>query len=154
MMAQTYYWIGLNIIAAAGMFALVPVKRIKQLFWFGLIGGIGLSGVIFVANNLIHLWTTIGGIKLFGLYPLLPGIAWFFPEVIFANYFPKNHSLFTKVVYVLLFAAGSMAAQYVFDLLGMWRNIHWNLFYTFLLATATHTILSLYMEFTKQYLPE
>ena len=154
MQLQTYYWIGLNVILVIALFVLVPIRRIKELFWFGIIGGIGLAGVVFVFANLLRVWTTVGGVKIMNLFPILPGIAWFFPEVIFGNYFPKDHSFFTKALYVLVFAAGSVVAQYIFDFLDMWRNIHWNLFYTFLLATLTHTILALYMEFTSQYIPE
>lgn len=153
-MVQVYYWLALLGILTIALFLLVPLDRIRQLFVFGLIGGVGLAVVVFTLASLLNVWTTIGGIKLFGYIPILPSIAWFFPTVMFGNFFPKSDSWVVRGGWILLFALGSVVLQYVFDVLGMWRSIHWNLFYTFLLAVTTHTLLTFYMMNTEQYLPE
>lgn len=154
MTVQTYYWIVLLGILIVAMFSLVPMERIRRLYVFGLVGGIGSAVGIFMLASVFQLWTIIGGIELFDDFPILPSICWFFPTVIFGCYFPKSDSFIARAGLVLLFAAGSVVAQLVFEELGMWKSIHWNLFYTFLLAITTHTILSLYMMYTEQYLPE
>lgn len=148
-----FYWILVNVFLLVITLVLVPLERIKQLFVYGFIGGTVLAVIIFFVADILDLWETVGSIEVFNV-PILPTIAWFFPVVVFANFFPKSDLLISKILYILLFAVGSVVVQYTFTVLGMWINIKWSLFYTFLLAIGTHTFLSLYLMSTEQYLHE
>ncbi len=151
---QLVLWMGLDIVLLIAMLIVVPFERIKELFVYGLVGGILLAiGIFLVFSSVLKYWTTVGSIQFYGI-GLLPIIGWFFPTVIFGNYFPKNDSAISKVAYVLLFAVGSVVMQIGFVALGMWRNYNWNYLYTFLLAIAAHTFLALYIMRTEHYLSE
>ncbi|MCK4257875.1 MAG: hypothetical protein KAX49_02795 [Halanaerobiales bacterium] len=152
-MIQLYYWMGLIIILGLGLIILVPIVRIRQLVLFGLLGGIGLAVVVFYIAGALNLWRIVEGYDVMGI-PLLPVIAWFFPVVIFGNFFPKNDSLLSKVIYILVFAVGSVITNYIFVFLGMWKSINWNYLYTFFLAFTSHSLLTLYIMYTEQYLKE
>lgn len=149
----SFTWTLVNVFLFVILLVLVPLERIKKLFVYGLIGGTGLAIVIFYVADALNLWNLVGTIKIFNI-SILPAVAWFFPVVIFANFFPKSDLVISKILYILMFATGSVVVQYGFAILGMWENINWNLFYTFLLATGTHTFLTLYLMYTEQYLHE
>ena len=151
---EVFWWIGFNILLLVVTFLLVPMERFKQLFVYGLIGGSGLAIPIFFIANYFELWETVGGIDLWMDVPLLPTTAWFFPVVIFGHFFPKSDSFLAKLGYIAFYALGAIVVQYTVARMGLWINKNWNLFYTFLLALTTHSILTLYIMYTEQYLPE
>lgn len=150
---QVYYWIGLNLILLGTMFVLIPFDRIQQLFLYGLFGGTGLSLIIFYLAHILKLWTIIGGINIYHV-PILPAIAWFFPTVGFGYFYPKDGDLLYKIGFIAFFAAFSVVFNYIFIQLGMWESIHWNYFYTFILASAAHAFLSFYLVRFDRYIEE
>lgn len=152
---EMVFWIALNLALAIVMVLIVPLERIRQLFVYGLIGGTGIAVVVFAVSHAFNAWEAVGGLNyLSGYFVLLPTIAWFFPVVIFGHFFPRTDSLVAIAAYVLLWAAGSVLAQWIFLLLGMWQNRHWSSFSTFLLAIVTHSVLAYYIMKTEQYIPE
>lgn len=54
-------------------------------------------------------------------------------------------SLTAKVLYILGFAAISTVIQYALLLAGYRYYINWNVWNTFLLGTAVHSVLALYL---------
>ena len=143
---QLYLWIALNILLFTILFALVPLERIKRLLGYGLMGGIGLAIVIFyVFSGYYNLWDTIGSIQILG-FGILPVIAWFPPTIIFGHFFPRNDKFIFQAAYVLVFVLGALFAQFLFLKLNMWENNNWNYFYTFLLSSAAHIFLAIYVK--------
>ena len=142
---QALYWVLFALAWFALMFFVVPPKQVQKLlpfgFWMGLIQA---SIVLFLGQVLFKFWRIVGDPTLLGI-PVLTAVSWVPPAIIFARFFSWPKTGIQKYAYVLLFAFGTAFTQYLQSLVGMWVNLRWNPFFTFLLALVTHSIMTGYL---------
>jgi hypothetical protein len=155
MVAQNLYWIVFVIMLFVVMFITIPPKRGPILspfgFWMGLIPAFG---ILWLGQVYFKFFRLIGAPALIGI-SILAAVAWIPPAILFAFYYPIKGLLWQKIGMVIVFASATTVVQYLLDLLGMWQNIRWSPFYTFLLAIVTHTIMGFYVQIKrKKYRPE
>jgi cytochrome c biogenesis protein CcdA len=91
----------------------------------------------------------MGDPAVLGIATVFTPIAWIAPTIIFADYFPKDRPWYYIVGYILLFAAGAVVAQILLEQAGLWRSIRWNPLLTGLLATGTHTVITIALLTTR-----
>ncbi|MCR3922327.1 MAG: hypothetical protein NUK65_07425 [Firmicutes bacterium] len=97
----------------------------------------------------MNLWQLVGDPVLLGITTLFTPIAWIAPTIIFAAYFPAERPWYYIVGYIFLFAGGAVVAQLVLEQLGLWRSIRWNPLFTGLLATGTHSLITIVLLTTR-----
>jgi hypothetical protein len=145
MISQTVYWILFTITLFIIMFLLIPPDHGPELspfgFWMGLVQAFV---VLYLGHAYLKLFNLSGDQTFLGI-PLLTALSWVPPSILFAAYFPWANTVLKKAAYILAFASGTAAVQqFLLMPLGMWKNIHWSTFYTFLLAVVTHSIMTVY----------
>lgn len=144
------WWLVLTLFLYLGLIILVPGRIIKDYVLFGVVFGAGQAIlVVWLFQLLLNTWRLVGDPVLFGITTLFTPIAWIPPTIIFAAYFPKDRSWYKMIGYILLFAAGAVAIQLFVAQIGLWESIRWNILYTGLLATATHTVMTVYLVLTR-----
>lgn len=146
---QTTYWVILLVISFTIMFLLVPPKQGPELSSFGFVFGLVQAVIVlWVGQSYFKLFKFVGDPTLFGI-PMIVSLIWIPPAIVFAKYFHLANTLLKKGAYILVFATGSALGQYALDLLGMFASVRWNPFDTFLLATVTHSIMTVYLILRK-----
>jgi len=136
---ETLHWVLLAIVIYTAMFIVVPPAKGPELapfgFWFGFVQAVV---VLYLGQTHFKVFRLVGDPSFFGV-PLISTVIWIVPAVFFAYFFPWAGTTIRKAVLVLIFAAGAAFAQYALDLMGLFENLRWNPFYTFLLAVFTHS---------------
>ena len=100
--------------------------------------------ILWLGQTYLKLFRLSGDQILLGI-PLLTSLSWFPPTILFAAFFPLANTTIKKAAYILAFASGTAIVQhFLLEPLGMWKNLHWNTFYSFLLAIVTHSIMTFY----------
>lgn len=144
------WWLILTVSLYVALFILVPGRIIKDYILFGIVFGAGQAVlVVWLFQLFLNTWRLVGDPVLMGITTLFTPFAWIPPAIIFAAYFPKTRSWYSRTGYVLLFAAGAVVVQLFLAQIGLWQSIRWNLLYTGLLATATHTVMTGYLVLTR-----
>ncbi|EEG76346.1 hypothetical protein [Dethiobacter alkaliphilus] len=147
-----FLWLLLTVFLFVALFFLVPVKKIRAYLPFGIFLGVGLAViVIWTFQFFLQYWEVTGDPVILGFTTLFTPLAWIPPTIIFAAYFPKYKRWYNVIGYVLLFAVGSMVVQYLLEQVGMWQSFRWNVLWTGLLATGTHTVLTAVLVLTKAH---
>ncbi len=107
--------------------------------------GIFLAIMIqWLGQTYFKLWYLPSDIQILGI-PVFTVISWFPPTIIYAAFFPRDRKWYKIAGYILLFAAGSAAVQYVMTILDMWVNLRWNSWYTLILAILAHMLITVYI---------
>ena len=129
---------------------LVPVRLVKQYVSLGLaVGTLQAIIVLWIFQFQLALWQLIGDPVVLGITTVFTPIAWIAPTIIFAAYFPTDRPWYYIIGYILLFAVGAVVAQILLEQVGMWRSIRWNPLLTGLLATGTHTVITIALLTTR-----
>lgn len=152
---QTLYWVLFVLAWYVLMYFLLPAGSTKKLLSFGLWFGFAQACVIqYLGQVLFKFWRIAGDPTLLGI-PVLTAVSWIPPAAIFARFFSWMKTGLEKAAWVLFFAGGTAIANYLQSLVGMWVNLRWNPFFTFLLALAAHSIMTGYLMISgKNILPE
>ena len=147
---QWLLWLLLTILLYVALVILVPKSRVKAYIPYGLLLGFGQAIIIiWLFQFYLQNWALIGDPVIFGFSTVFTPLAWIPPTIIFAAFFPKNKRWYHIIGYILLFAVGAVGTQFLLEQLGMWQSIRWSLLWTGLLATATHSILTIALLATK-----
>ena len=147
--SQWLWWLLLTLLLYIALFVLVSGRTIKDYALFGLVFGAGQAIlVLWLFQFLLNMWRLVGDPVLFGITTLFTPIAWIPPSIIFATYFPKNKPWYYIIGYILIFAAGAVVVQFFLEQIGLWQDVRWNLLLTGLLATTTHTVITVYFILT------
>lgn len=139
-MPKSYYWLLLAALAWAVTFLLVPREKIKRLLSIGFWGGLVLTIIIQVVSVY---WLGLYKFNFMQFpilgFPLFLPFIWFAETIIFMNFFPESTG--KRAVYIIAFSAGVTLINWFLLSYGLQTLIRWNLFYTFLLALVTHTMI-------------
>lgn len=140
----TLLWVLLTVFLFVILFILVPWRLIKAYLPCGLLLGTGQAVIIvWLFQFNLNFWQLTGDPVILGFTTLLTPIAWIAPTIVFAAYFPEKKYWYYIAAYVLLFAVGAMVAQVLLEQAGMWQSIRWNPLFTAMLATFTHSVLTI-----------
>lgn len=129
------------------MFLVTPWERIKELFWFGLVGGLGLALVlIYLLQNVLGFWlfqrTDLLAVQ--GV-PLLLAAGWI-PVVIAYGHLLAQYRSWTQVVLIVLtFPAVATLIHVVMLANNMLFYANWTLPMTFGFSLAIHLALLAYL---------
>lgn len=142
-MRNTLYWLNQALAYWGLVFLLIPIKTLKKLFLYGLIGGFFYTWIVqYFAVNIFHRWSFHSDlISVFGI-PVFFVLSWFGVTLIYGYLllrFPKY-----QVGLVFLFALVATQLNYF----GIQANVismsGWNLFDTFMFGVFSH-VLNLYL---------
>ena len=146
----TVYWLLFMVLAFTTMFIIMPREKILELltvgFWMGLVQAVVL---LWLGQVYLQVFRLSGDPTAFGI-PMIASFSWLPAVVLFAYYFIQTSSAVKRIGLVLLFAAGSVVVQYILQRAGLWENLNWNLYYTFMLTLAAHTLISGFIVLTRK----
>jgi hypothetical protein len=146
---QWLWWLLLTVALYITLFVLVPVRTVKDFALFGLVFGAGQAILIlWLFQFLLNTWRVVGDPVILGMTTVFTPIAWIPPTIIFAAFFPKDKPWYYILGYILFFAAGAVVVQLLLEQIGLWQDVRWNPLLTGLLATATHTVITVYLILT------
>lgn len=141
------YWLLLTIVLYGGMFLLVPLRKIRDYFSFGLLFGPGLALLImFVGVSLFSLWEIRQPLIPIADFDLSLVLDWFPPVIIFCHYLRRfSNNWISLISYILIFASASTIAKIYLSYFDLWVDIRWSSFHSFLLGISTHLLMSFYL---------
>lgn len=123
------------------MMLVVPWERIRALFVFGLLFGVGLPFIVIgVMQNLFGFWIYRGvdPVTLAGI-PVFLAITWFPSVMVFAHLLVQYRSPLLRILLLVAVAVAVTGLQYALALNNMLVTQNWTLTGTFFLTLFIHT---------------
>lgn len=140
------------LITSVLMILIVPKERIKELFKFGVVGGLVVALVlVYSMQNVLGFWTfnNVDIINIIGI-PILLSAAWIPFVITFAHLLNKYHDITSISIIMFAFPLSAVVVHYILINVGLLQYSHWNLFYTFLVSLGIHIGLAGYLYMSDQ----
>ena len=135
-----HYWLIHSLTFASLVLFIVPIKYIKKLFLYALIGGIIYTwGIHLLSIHIFSFWKFNSGIFILHEVPVFFSICWFFVTLLYGYLL----LIYTDYQFYLLifFALWSALMNYFAEASRMLLLIDWDLFLTFQFALFSHVLL-------------
>ncbi len=135
------------LVALASMFLIVTWKRIKELFWMGIIGGLALALIlVLIMQNIYGFWVfyQVDLIYLFKI-PFFLSAGWIPIIIIFSNYLLNTKNILLIAAIILSFSAGATGIHYLLIKNNMLTYNNWNLLLTYFQSLLIHIGITAYL---------